>query len=97
MKHTRYYFLILALVLISQAALAQLRLPAIFSDGMVMQRFAPIPVWGWGKPGEKIKVTLGENTKKVKVGKDGRWSVAMPELPAGGPYTLIVLKRPSCR
>lgn len=90
MKQIKFYFLILTLALVSQAALAQLRLPAIFSDGMVMQRFAPVPVWGWGNPGEKIKVTLGDKTRKVKVGKDGKWTVSMPELPAGGPYTLTV-------
>lgn len=82
--------LVLALSLLTLPAMAKVKLPAIFSDGIVMQRFAPIPLWGWGNPGEKVKVTLGDKTKKVKVGKDGKWQITMPELPAGGPYRLSV-------
>lgn len=93
MRIIRFYIAILFLAILAQPVLAQLRLPAIFSDGMVMQRFAPVPVWGWGKPGEKVKIALGNKQKTVKVGKDGKWHVAMPELPAGGPYKLTVTER----
>ena len=72
MRIIRFYIAILFLAILAQPVLAQLRLPAIFSDGMVMQRFAPIPVWGWGKPGEKVKIALGDKQKTVKVGKIGR-------------------------
>lgn len=93
MKTIRYYIVLLFIAILSQPMLAQLRLPGIFSDGMVMQRFAPVPVWGWGKAGEKVKVTIGDKAKTVKVGKDGRWNVSMPELPAGGPYRLTVTEK----
>lgn len=93
MKTIRYYIVLLFIAILSQPMLAQLRLPGIFSDGMVMQRFAPVPVWGWGKAGEKVKVTIGDKTKTVKVGKDGKWNVSMPELPAGGPYRLTVTEK----
>lgn len=93
MKTIRYYIVLLFIAILSQPMLAQLRLPGIFSDGMVMQRFAPVPVWGWGKAGEKVKVTIGDKAKTVKVGKDGKWNVSMPELPAGGPYRLTVTEK----
>lgn len=93
MKTKRYYIVLLFIAILSQPMLAQLRLPGIFSDGMVMQRFAPVPVWGWGKAGEKVKVTIGDKAKTVKVGKDGKWNVSMPELPAGGPYRLSVTEK----
>lgn len=93
MKTIRYYIVLLFIAILSQPMLAQLRLPAIFSDGMVMQRFAPVPVWGWGKAGEKVKVTIADKAKTVKVGKDGKWNVSMPELPAGGPYRLTVTEK----
>lgn len=93
MKTIRYYIVLLFIAILSQPMLAQLRLPGIFSDGMVMQRFAPVPVWGWGKAGEKVKVTIGDKAKTVKVGKDGKWKVSMPELPAGGPYRLTVTEK----
>lgn len=93
MKTKRYYIVLLFIAILSQPMLAQLRLPGIFSDGMVMQRFAPVPVWGWGKAGEKVKVMIGDKAKTVKVGKDGKWNVSMPELPAGGPYRLTVTEK----
>lgn len=93
MKTIRYYIVLLFIAILSQPMLAQLRLPGIFSDGMVMQRFAPVPVWGWGKAGEKVKVTIGDKAKAVKVGKDGKWNVSMSELPAGGPYRLTVTEK----
>lgn len=93
MKTIRCYIVLLFIAILSQPMLAQLRLPGIFSDGMVMQRFAPVPVWGWGKAGEKVKVTIGDKAKTVKVGKDGKWKVSMPELPAGGPYRLTVTEK----
>lgn len=93
MKTIRYYIVLLFIAILSQPMLAQLRLPGIFSDGMVMQRFAPVPVWGWGKAGEKVKVTIGDKAKTVKVFKDGKWNVSMSELPAGGPYRLTVTEK----
>lgn len=93
MKTIRYYIVLLFIAILSQPMLAQLRLPGIFSDGMVMQRYAPVPVWGWGKAGEKVKVTIADKAKTVKVGKDGKWNVSMPELPAGGPYRLTVTEK----
>lgn len=86
----RNTFVLLLLCMFVQGAMAQLRLPAIFGDGMVMQRNMPIPVWGWGTPGETVKVTLDKKAKSVKVGKDGTWKVSMPAMQAGGPYTLKV-------
>ena len=93
MKTIRYYIVLLFIAILSQPMLAQLRLPGIFSNGMVMQRFAPVLVWGWGKAGEKVKVTIADKAKTVKVGKDGKWNVSMPELPAGGPYRLTVTEK----
>lgn len=93
MKTIRYYIVLLFIAILSQPMLAQLRLPGIFSDGMVMQRYAPVPVWGWGKAGEKVKVMIGDKAKTVKVGKDGKWNVSMPEFPAGGPYRLTVTEK----
>ena len=51
--------LLLGLLLVSAAA-ADVKLPAVFGDHMVLQRDVPLPVWGWADPGEKVTVTLGE-------------------------------------
>lgn len=65
-------------------------LPKIFTDNMVLQRDAPIPVWGWASPGETVKVVLNGKTVSVKTAKNGKWLVKLPVMTAGGPYTLSV-------
>ncbi len=71
-------------------ASAELRLPAVISSNMVLQREKPIPLWGWAADGDEVAVTLGANGKKTKAGKDGRWAVKLDALPAGGPHELKV-------
>ena len=46
----------------SLSALADVKLPAIFSENMVLQRGMPIPVWGWTDPGAKVTVQLGDDS-----------------------------------
>lgn len=81
--------MLLILVVVLPAA-AKLRLPAIMSDHMVIQRNEKICFWGWADRGAKVTVTIAGNTASAKTGRDGRWSVELPQLPAGGPYTVIV-------
>ena len=50
----------LALVALSTCAWAEVSLPKFFSDHAVLQREAPIPVWGWAAPGEKVTVQLAD-------------------------------------
>jgi sialate O-acetylesterase len=68
---------------------ADVRLPAIFSDHMVLQREVEAPVWGWADAGEKVTVTFAGETKSTVAGADGKWSVKLPKLPASakGPGT----------
>jgi sialate O-acetylesterase len=67
-----------------------LRLPAVFSDHLVLQRNCPIPVWGWAAPGSAVSVTLAGQTARATVDDAGRWMAVLPALPAGGPYELVV-------
>lgn len=67
-----------------------LRLPTIFSDGMVLQRNMPIPVFGSGVPGTRVLVQLGADRKSTYVASDGRWLVKLNPLASGGGLTLTV-------
>ena len=66
------------------------RLPKIFSDGMVLQRDQPIPVFGMAEPGGEVAVTLGEARATATADVDGRWKVELPPMEAGGPHELVV-------
>jgi sialate O-acetylesterase len=57
--------------------LAEVRLPAIFSDHMVLQRDRPLPVWGWGQPGERVRVMFGRESAEAIVPEDGRWQCTL--------------------
>lgn len=78
------------LVGVAGTGVADVRLPAVFSDHMVVQQQAPVPVWGWASPGEKVTVSLGQQTADTTADKDGRWSVKLGPLEAGGPLRLVV-------
>jgi sialate O-acetylesterase len=71
-------------------ASAEVRLPHLLSDNMVLQRDLPIPIWGWAKPDEKVTVRLGKSSASASAGTNGQWSVKLPKMTAGGPYELTV-------
>lgn len=90
MKHrlTLTFFL-----LISFAASAQVRLARLFSDHVVLQRQQPIPVWGWAKPAENVRVMLAGQTQQTKADATGKWFVRFAPLEAGGPHSLSVVSK----
>src|SRR5262249_46870590 len=77
-----------------QAARAEVKPHALFSDGMVLQQGVKCPVWGTAAPGEKVEVSYGEGGAAQATGtvadRDGKWLVTLPEHKAGGPYTLTI-------
>ena len=82
---------------------AKVKLPALISDGMVLQREQPIKVWGTADAGESVQVKFLKNATPtgVKGGKlkvaytvtadaNGRWPLTLPAMKPGGPYILQV-------
>ncbi|MFA6546094.1 MAG: sialate O-acetylesterase [Limisphaerales bacterium] len=78
------------LLCLAAAARAEVKLPAIFGDHMVLQREASVPVWGTAAPGEEVTVTIAGQTATTKAGADGKWSVKFAMLAGPGPHTLTV-------
>src|SRR5215471_15220892 len=70
-------------------ARANVRLPAIFSDNMVLQQDARVPVWGWADEGEEVTVRFRDQLSKTKA-KNGKWMVKLHGLKPGGPDVLMV-------
>lgn len=69
---------------------ADVRLPALLSDGMVIQRGLPVHVWGWAEPGEKVAAAFrGQEASAVADGA-GRWEAYFPPADAGGPFEMTV-------
>ena len=58
---------------------AKVKLPQVISDCMVLQRNAPLNVWGWADPGENVTVRFDGQHFFTRADGDGKWSVQMPE------------------
>lgn len=77
-------------LLLAQAAAATVKLPAFFSDNMVMQRQADCRLWGTADAGKTVKVTTSwdKKTYRVLADKDGNWELMVRTPQAGGPYAM---------
>ncbi len=70
---------------------ADLKLAAVFSDHMVLQRDKSVPVWGWGDPGEQLTVEIFGQKRTVIADAAGKWMVTLDPLKASAePLTLVV-------
>ncbi|CAM3099014.1 sialate O-acetylesterase [Rariglobus hedericola] len=98
MNIARSFFLLLAIVSLAalptqaQQPAPTLRLPAILSDHMVIQRDTPARVWGWAQPGETVTITLGQATATAKADDQGEWSATLAKLAASDASLEMIVK-----
>src|SRR5262245_63784022 len=88
--HLRLLFVVALSLATCGQALADVRLPALFTDHMVLQQGQSNRVWGWAEPGEPVTVTIEKQEHMAKANDKGRWTVTLQSLPAGGPHVLAV-------
>lgn len=67
---------------------AQIKLPKLISDGMVLQRDTEIKIWGWASASEKITLTLKKEKYETVTDASGNWEILLPAHTAGGPYEI---------
>jgi len=94
-SHFQFSVLRIALALTVLAALpialrADVTVPALLADHMVVQRGLPVHVWGMAAPHEAVSVTFRGETKSATADDDGRWSVYLSPGEAGGPFQLTI-------
>ena len=82
-----YWFVVLCCM--TQFAWADVKLPAVIADGMVLQQGIAVPLWGAADEGETVTVEM-QNQKVTATAKDGKWLVKLAALKAGGPFTLTI-------
>ena len=78
-------------LLISVLANANIRMPLIFSDGMVLQRDKQIPIWGFADSNESVEIHFNKQVKKTTADKNGKWTVNLSAEKAGGPFELTII------
>ncbi len=81
-----------AVATLAASATANVKMPSLFTDGMVLQQKTSAPVWGTADPGEKITVstTWDNKTVSTEAAADGKWMVKVNTPCYGGPYALII-------
>jgi len=85
----RFSMLIAACSILCTPALADVKLPAVIGDHMVLQRETEAPVWGWAMPGEEVRVRSDWGARVDAVtSADGRWSARIATPRAGGPHSI---------
>ncbi len=77
-------------IIASMTVAAQVTLPAIIRDSMILQRDAKVNIWGWASAGEKVQVKFKGKTYKAAADKNGDWKMQLSATKAGGPYTIEI-------
>ncbi len=73
---------------------ADVRMPALFGDHMVLQRDRPLPVWGWAEPSERVRVSLGTVAAETVADQQGKWQLSLPAMEAShAPLEMVVSGR----
>jgi len=86
--------LLLSLMLLGQQSHAKIRLPALFSDNMVLQQNATVNIWGWGDPSEKVQLVASWNsndTVATTATRQAQWKLKLQTPSGPGPYTITVI------
>ncbi len=89
-KTTALLLTCLSLSALPSAAVANVKLPALFASNLVLQRDRAVPVWGLADPGEKITVTFDKASTQAVAGADGKWKVLLKPHAAAEALTLTV-------
>jgi len=79
-------------IILSHSAFANITLPNVFSDNMVLQRNTEVTIWGWANPQEEVVVTpsWSHEEYKIKASNQAKWEIKIPTPKEGGPYTISI-------
>lgn len=80
----------MTLVALTQGARADVKLPNVFGDHMVLQQGQKNKVWGLADAGEQVVVSIHGKDQSATAAADGKWHVMIDPVPVGGPYELKI-------
>jgi sialate O-acetylesterase len=83
-------FLLFSFIIASNLLLAEVQMPNVFGDHMVLQRGQLNPIWGMANSGERVTVKINGQSHSTYAGPDGRWQIKLRAMPASGPFVLEV-------
>jgi sialate O-acetylesterase len=85
-------YILLLLLILPRLSRADVTLPALLTDNMVLQQKTTVALWGWAAPGEAVTVAASWQKAVANATADaqGNWLVRVPTTKAGGPYTITI-------
>jgi sialate O-acetylesterase len=88
----RYILSIIFFLVVAMQLKAQVKVPAIFSDHMVLQCNKEVAIWGYAQPGARvtIKASWSSAVKSATASNEGYWKVLLKTPEPGGPYALTI-------
>ena len=88
----RWVVLVIGNLILGKALLAEVRLPAIISNHMVLQQHSQVNIWGWCEPGEKISLRTSWDTVSYHTtgNSSAKFSLKIQTPAAGGPYRIFI-------
>jgi len=93
-RQTRWLPAVLVWTSAATIAQADVQLPAVIGDHMVLQQNKPLPIWGWADPGENVTVTLGASKASVTADQRGAWRVTLaPAQASDNPVEMTIAGR----
>ena len=84
------FMLSMMFAVLAQVATANIKVPALIADNMVLQQNTKAALWGWASAGEEVSITTSWNNKTIRVITDasGKWTTYVKTIKAGGPYII---------
>ena len=83
----KIFFVLISAFTVMQA---EVRLAAIFSSNMVLQRNCTVPVWGFAAPQETVSVSFNAQQQRTAADMSGKWMIKLSPMNEGGPFTMTV-------
>ncbi len=98
MKKLLLLLIVLSFTVSCKKESPEIKLPALFSEHMVLQQKSEVPLWGWATPGTVLDITTDWNlSKSTTADAKGNWFTKIKTPKAGGPYTLTIRSGNSIR
>lgn len=92
MKNNIIFVTALLLAPLAVLHAADLKLAAVLSDHMVLQRDKPVPVWGWADAGESVTVEFAGQKKSAIADPTGKWLVKLDPMTASAESRALIVQ-----
>jgi sialate O-acetylesterase len=89
-KPSTAFAIVLTVVCVAEMSRADVKVPSIFGDHMVLQRGTKVPIWGSADPGEKVTVKTGQQEKGATADAKGKWRVVLDSIESKDPIEITI-------